>query len=153
MVGLYPNILRNEGILALKNKSWEQTSSKIPTNDLVKLAEFLLKNIFFEFDSKIKQQISGTAIGTNFAPPCTCVYMNKTDIFLKRKSFTQLRYTDNIFFIWMPGEAGMKKFTKEPNEFLPNLKFTYESLKKYLIVNLMRLSLPNWIHLVLIKAP
>lgn len=32
------------GILTLKNKLEEQTSSKIPTNDLAKLAEFVLKN-------------------------------------------------------------------------------------------------------------
>ena len=47
VVGLYPTILHKEGILALKSRLVEQTSSKIPTNDLVKLAEFVLKNNFF----------------------------------------------------------------------------------------------------------
>ena len=47
VVGLYPSIPRKDGILALKSKLEEQTSSKIPTNDLVKLAEFVLKNNFF----------------------------------------------------------------------------------------------------------
>ena len=37
VVGLYPTILHKEGILALKSRLEEQTSSKIPTNDLVKL--------------------------------------------------------------------------------------------------------------------
>ena len=32
------------------------------------MAEFVLKNNLFEFNSKIKQ-VSGTAIGTKFAPP------------------------------------------------------------------------------------
>ena len=50
-VGLYPSIPHKEWILALKNKFEEQTSSKIPTNDLVKLAEFFLKNNFFEFNN------------------------------------------------------------------------------------------------------
>ena len=103
MVGLYPSIPHKEGILALKSKLEEQTSSKIPTNDLVKLAEFVLKNNFFEFNNEIKQQISGTAIGTKFAPPYACIYMDKTETdFLKMQEiqpFVWLKYIDNIFFI------------------------------------------------------
>ena len=33
------------------------------------MAEFVLKNNLFEFNSKVFQQISGTAIDTKFAPP------------------------------------------------------------------------------------
>ena len=47
VVGLYPSIPHKEGILALKGKLEEQTSSMIPTNDLVKLAEFVLENNIF----------------------------------------------------------------------------------------------------------
>ena len=102
VVSLYPSIPHKEGILALKSKLEEQTS-KIPTNDLVKLAEFVLKNNFFEFNNQIKQQISGTAIGTKFAPPYACIYMDKTETdFLKMQEiqpFVWLKYIDNIFFI------------------------------------------------------
>ena len=69
VVSLYPSIPHNEGISALKQKLEEEPSTKIPTNDLVKLAEFVLKNNLFEFNDKVKQQISGTVIGTKFAPP------------------------------------------------------------------------------------
>ena len=69
VVGLYPSIPHKEGILALNSKLEKQTASKISTNDLVKFAEFVLKNNFFEFINGIKQQISGNAIGTKFAPP------------------------------------------------------------------------------------
>ena len=104
VVGLYPTILHKEGILALKSRLVEQTSSKIPTNDLVKLAEFVLKNNFFEFNNEIKQQISGTTHGTKFAPPYTCIYTDKTETdFLKTQElqpFAWLRYIDNIFFIF-----------------------------------------------------
>ena len=51
VLGLYPSIPHKEGILALKSKLEEQTSSKMPTNDLVKLAEFVLKNNIFEFNN------------------------------------------------------------------------------------------------------
>ena len=47
----------------------EMTDKKIPSTDLVEMAEFILKNHLFEFETKIIQQISGTATGTKFAPP------------------------------------------------------------------------------------
>ena len=104
-------------------------------NDLVKLAEFVLKNNIFKFNNEIKQQISGTAIGTKFAPPYACIYMDKTETdFLKTQElqpFVWLRYIDDIFFIWMHGETELKKFM-EGLSFLLNLQFTYESSKKEL---------------------
>ena len=33
------------------------------------MAAFVLKNNYFEFESKVKKQISGTALGTKFSPP------------------------------------------------------------------------------------
>ena len=38
------------------------------TSDFVKMAKFVLQNNYFEFNGETKQQISGTAIGTKFAP-------------------------------------------------------------------------------------
>ena len=69
MVGIYPSTPHNEGISALKQKLEEQPSLRTPTNDLVELAEFVLKNNLFEFNDKVNHQISGTAIGTKFASP------------------------------------------------------------------------------------
>ena len=48
---------------------------KRPTENLIKMAEFVLKNNFFEFGSKAFQQIAGTVIGTKFAPPYACIFM------------------------------------------------------------------------------
>ena len=138
VVGLYPSIPHKEGILALKGKLEEQTSSMIPTNDLVKLAEFVLENNIFEFNKKIKQQISGTPIGTKFPPPYTCIYVDKTKTeFLKMQKlqpFVWLRDIDNIFFIWMHGEAELKTFMEGFNNFLPNLQFTY-NLRVQVVIN------------------
>ena len=44
LICLNPSIPHKERILALKSKLEEQASTKISTNDLVKLAEFVLKN-------------------------------------------------------------------------------------------------------------
>ena len=81
----------------------------------------------FEFNNKVKQQISGATIGT-------CIYMDKTETdFTKTQVFQPfiwLRYIDNIFLIWKHGEAELKSFLEKWNQFLPNLKFTYDSSQK-----------------------
>ena len=46
------------------------------------MVKFVLKNNFFEFNSKIKQQISGTAIDTPYAS----IFMDKVKNFLTTKT-------------------------------------------------------------------
>ena len=55
---------------------------------LVKMAEFVLTNKYFEFGQKVFHQISGTAIGTQFAPPLyACFFMDTFETnFLKRRN-------------------------------------------------------------------
>ena len=95
------------------------------------MAEFALKNNFFEFNGQIKQQISGTTIGTKCTPTYACIYMDKTEgEFLEKqeyKPFAWLRYI-NIFFIWTRGEDKLKRFLENLNQFHPNLKFTHDSI-------------------------
>ena len=50
---------------------------------------------------------------------------------------------DGIFFIWMHGEAELKKFMGGLNNFLPNLQFTYESSKKRVAFLDLNVSLEN----------
>ena len=66
VVGLYPSIPDTAGLAALRDALDNREVKKIPTEDLVKMAEFVLKNNYFEFNGSIKQQLSGTAIGTKF---------------------------------------------------------------------------------------
>ena len=103
VVSLYPSIPYSEGISDLKQKLEEQRSTKFSTNGLVKLPEFVLNNIFFEFRDKVKQQISRTAIETKLTPPYVWIYIDKTETgFLKTQDlqpFIWLRYTADIFFI------------------------------------------------------
>ena len=65
VVGLYPNIPHQAGSKALKKALERRDIKKIPTEDLVRMAEFVLNNNIFEFNSRVYQQKSGTAIGTN----------------------------------------------------------------------------------------
>ena len=43
------------------------------------MADFVLKNNLFQFDCKFDEQISSMAIGTKFAPPYACVFMNNVE--------------------------------------------------------------------------
>ena len=69
VVGLYPSIPHEVGLRALREALDKQDKKCISIQDLVKMAEFVLKKNFSEFNSKIKEQVLGTAIGTKFAPP------------------------------------------------------------------------------------
>ena len=133
-MGLYPSIPHDVGLKALYKKLEERSDKKVPSADLVDMAEFVLKINFFEFDSKVKQQVSGTAIGTKFAPPYACIFMDKVEIdFLETqvvKPLVWLRYIDDIFFIWNESEEKLDEFLKNLNNFHPNLKFTSEKSKK-----------------------
>ena len=95
------------------------------------MVDFVLKDNFFEFNSEVKQQKSGTAIGTKFAPPYARIFMDEVETeFLKSQQlqpFLWLRYIDDKFFVWTHGEGKLTQFLNELNNFHSNLKFTYET--------------------------
>ena len=49
VVGLYPSIPDEAGLKALKEALDKRENRNIATNDLIKIAEFVLKNNYFEF--------------------------------------------------------------------------------------------------------
>ena len=58
------------------------------------MAELVLKNNYFEFNEKVCKQILGTAIGTKFAPPYACIFMDEMKTsFLKTQQLQP--------FIWL----------------------------------------------------
>ena len=81
------------------------------------MAEFVLTNNYFEFGQKVFHQISGTAIGTKFVPPYSCILMDKFETdFLKTQKLQPLiwlRYVDDVFFIWTHGKEELENFMKE----------------------------------------
>ena len=55
------------------------------------MAEFVLKNNYFEFTGKVKKQFSGTAIETKFVPTYASICMDKLESdFLKSQELTPL---------------------------------------------------------------
>ena len=94
------------------------------------MAEFVLKNNCFEFDSNMKHQISGTATGTKFAPPYAFIYIDYMENqFLKNeqiRSWIWLRYIDDIFLILTASKKELDAFLERIINFHPNLKFTHK---------------------------
>ena len=68
-----------EGLDILKKQYENYPNEKVSTEDVVKMADFVLKNNLFEFNSKFYKQISGTAIEMKFAPPYACIFMDRTE--------------------------------------------------------------------------
>ena len=116
VVGLYPSIPLYEDLEVLKKQLDNFYEKSIPTEDLVKMAEVVLKNKYFVFNSNVKHQISGTVIGTKFAPPYACIHRDYMENqFLKNEQIQPwiwFRYIENIL--------------ERLKNFHPNLKFTHE---------------------------
>ena len=154
-MSLYPGIPHQAGLSALEKTLENKSVKRIPTKNLIKMAEFVLKNNLFELNNKIFQQTSRTTIDTNFVPPYACTCMDKVEQgFLETQELQALlwlRYIDDIFFIWAHGKKEIKKFMEKFNNFTPNLRFTYESSKKSisfldLIITLSEQKLKTTIH-------
>ena len=64
VVGLYPNILHDEGLSALRKRLNERDKKDVSTDTLVELAELVLKNNIFNFNEIIFKQKRGAAVGT-----------------------------------------------------------------------------------------
>ena len=73
------SIPHQAGLQALRESLGRRKTHEVPTSKLVKMTEFVLKNNYFQFSDKAYQQISGTAIGTKFAPPYACIFMDQLE--------------------------------------------------------------------------
>ena len=92
------------------------------------MAEFVMKNGFFEFNNQIKLQISWTATGNKCAPIYACIFTDKLKTesleTQRDKPFCWVRPIDDFFFIWTHGQEKLKVFFEDINKFYPDLKLT-----------------------------
>ena len=133
-MSLYPTMLHGAELKALRGVLDKREQYTIPTSELIRMVDFVLKNNYFKFNGQIKQQISGTTIGTKFVPPYTCLFMDKIETaFFEIQQLQPLvwvRYIDNVYFIWTHGDQKLQTFLRSLNEFNTDMKFTYESSKE-----------------------
>ena len=76
----------------------------------------------------------GNAIGTKFAPPYACIFMDQVETkFLKTQKYKPLVwfcYIDDVFYIWTHGKEMLSLFLEDLNNFHPSIKFSHEVNKE-----------------------
>ena len=134
VVGLYPNIPHDDGLLCLRKRLDSRTEKNVSTDSLVELAEVVLRNNVFQFNSKTYKQKRGTAIGTKCAHTYAIIFMAELEEKILNtctlKPLIWWRYIDDIFFIWEHGEESLSNFMKALNEFHSTIKFTSQCSNK-----------------------
>ena len=79
VVALYPSYPNEKRLKVLNDALDKREKKAVSTEDLMKKAGFVLQNNYSEFNGIVKQQISGTAVGTKFAPTYACIFMDKLE--------------------------------------------------------------------------
>ena len=115
VVGLYPNIPHEKGLIAIRKAPDTRKNKTISTDSLIELAECVLKNNIFEHDKSVFKQLRGIAIGTKMVPPYAIIFMDSLEEDILSNSFLKplvwwRRYIDDIFMMWEHGEEELKKF-------------------------------------------
>ena len=94
VVGLYPHIPHDEGLVAIREALNRREDQELSTDAIVNLAELVLKNNNFEFNEKHYLQKLGTAIGTKMAPAYANLFMDS----LERKLLSEARVKPDIWW-------------------------------------------------------
>ena len=101
VVGLYHNIPREDGLVAMRKALDPRQEKTVLTESLIELAECVLKDNIYEHNTSFYKQIRETAIGTKMAPPYAIIFMGDLmEKLLKdcdKKLFAWWRYADDIF--------------------------------------------------------
>ena len=128
VVGLYPNIQHDEGLIAMRKALDLRKDKRISTESLIDFAECILKNIIFEHNLSFYKQLRGTAIGTKIAPPYAIIFLgNLEERFFSDCDISPLvwwRYIDDMFMLWQHGEKALKRFLEILYSCHPTIKFT-----------------------------
>ena len=66
--GIYPSISHDEKLIAIKKSLYLRKDKRTPTESVIELAEYVLKNNIFELNFSFYKQLRGTLIGTKMAP-------------------------------------------------------------------------------------
>ena len=142
VVSLYSNITHELGFEAINYwvTKYNNGIGRIPANLIIDGCMLVLENNSFEFNGKNYLQISGTAMGTKFAPnyanlvlgylESILFYMLQTkfgnDLAVKFRS-TYKRYLDDVFIIWDTLDGDFQVILDMMNELNHKIKFTWDS--------------------------
>ena len=101
--GLYPIIHHDFGLEALRKTLDERVNKKMVLWTLLKWQNLFWKITTLNLMVKLNNNFLATAIGTKFAPPYTCIFMEKVETeFLESQVYRLLvwfRYIDDVFLL------------------------------------------------------
>lgn len=135
ITSLYTNISHERGLNALRHYLAARGDAIPPSEFLVEMASYVLKYNYFSFDKDFFLQISGTAMGSIFAPNYANLFMGFFEycyVFnFERNPFCSrilkwYRYIDDIFCIFLGDYDEVCEFVSILNDFVDDLKFTVE---------------------------
>jgi hypothetical protein len=130
VASLYPSIPHDDGLRALETALDTRESLVPPTQALKTLAKIVLDYNHFTFDGDFYTQISGTAMGTKFAPNYAILFMHEFETTLLKSADPSpqywCRYIDDIFFVWPHGEEALLRFIQQANSQNQSIQLTFE---------------------------
>ena len=133
VVGLYPNIPQDEGVQAFKEaiNDPKYGVSKMCTDFLITLLQFVLQFNSFIFNEKLYLQEWGTSIGTKLAPTYANIFMGKLEQNILNDyngNIPQLwkRYIDDIICLFIGSESELLKFLTFISSYHSSINFTCE---------------------------
>ena len=86
IVGLFPNIPYEEGLITIRRALDTRKHKTILTDSLIELTECVLKNNVLEHDKSVFKQLRETVIGTKMAPPYAVIFKDSLEEEILSKS-------------------------------------------------------------------
>ena len=130
VVALYTNIPHREGILAVKEALETCTVKQPLTWVLLRMLHLVLTKTAFKFNDGLYEQISGTTMGTKYAPSYAIIFMGHfEEKLLSTRRLLPLvwwRYIDDIFMIWPHSSEELYSFVSALNNVHDTIKFTVD---------------------------
>ena len=134
VIGLYPNIPTNEGILAFQQALDRRKTKEAPTQLLIAFLELVLTCNIGEFNKQNFLQLWGTSMGSKCSTSYADIFMDNLETkFLdslhskmRDKIMFYGRFLDDVFLIWRGTEEELGQFMHSLNDFHPTIKFKKE---------------------------
>lgn len=145
---LYSNIVHDEGLKALKHYLGSRPDDLMPPTDfIVQLTEWTLKNNVFLFQDKLYKQEKGTAMGACFAPNYANLFLGlweEQHIFSNQNPFKDCivwwgRFIDDVIIFFSGSEEELLNFHAYVNRLNENLKLSLEYNTK--VINFLDLQI------------
>ena len=123
VVGLYTNILHEDGLGSLQEGLDSRKNPEVPTNDLLKLMEIILKNNLFIFHDELwKQEIADIFMARRIDSKIISL-ARKYGINNKSPLKMLKRFLDDIFSIFQGTSKQLHKLFEEMNHVHKSIKF------------------------------